>query len=402
MLATFPQQDHQDLVEAEEDLPDTSDNLFALCPYGGCEALLGEEQRIAFREFHDDLVTAVRVYEPLKRDLSAQPLVLQWVSEASSQRRHVVVAFNVRRPPWDMVLLQLEVPSTHCHYELPVVLKPKREQGQFCQSLLRSDVEFCHELAKDANDWVLFRSKLADLTCDFAEFKVVGQEELTRASLRQAAEEMRQALRAAKAAKLAQGLTAPKKRKKRSAGKQRKNKQARRPLASHLSQGEVSDLDWGSEGSVSFSEEEVEQDDPEAPTPASSSSCLPAGLVGSAESARPHRRTKQARAIPWGPFQLAPIIPASGQTGWGAICGQHCDRGNKLSCKKAVSRGSLTDAECILRLKRWLIAGCSDSNWPVHRQRSHHVELGGKALQDFAQGLSEAEMDALVASSSTA
>ena len=83
-------------------------------PYGGCEALLGEEERIAFREFHHDLVTAVRVHEPLKRDLSAQPLVLQWVSEASGQRRHVVVAFNVRRPPWDMVLLQLEVPSTHC------------------------------------------------------------------------------------------------------------------------------------------------------------------------------------------------------------------------------------------------------------------------------------------------
>ena len=358
--------------------------------------MLGEEERIAFREFHHDLVTAVRVHEPLKRDLSAQPLVLQWVSEASGQRRHVVVAFNVRRPPWDMVLLQLEVPSTHCQYELPMALKPKREQGQFCKSLLRSDVEFCHELAKDANDWVLFRLKLADLTCDFAEFKVVDQEELTRASLRQAAEEMRQALRAAKAAKLAQGLTAPKKRKKRSVGKQRNNKQARRPLASHVSQGEASDLDWGSEGSVSLSWEEVEQDDTEDPTPASSSTSLPAGPVGSA------RRAKQARAIPWGPFQLAPIIPASGQTGWGAICGQHCDRGNKLSCKKAVSRGSLTDAECILRLKRWLIAGCSDSTWPVHRQRSHHVELGGKALQDFAQGLSEPEMDALVASWSAA
>ena len=165
------------------------------------------------------------------------------------------------------------------------------------------------------------------------------------------------------------------------------------PLASHVSQGEASDLDWGSEGSVSLSWEEVEQDDTEDPTPASSSTSLPAGPVGSA------RRAKQARAIPWG---LAPIIPASGQTGWGAICGQHCDRGNKLSCKKAVSRGSLTDAECILRLKRWLIAGCSDSTWPVHRQRSHHVELGGKALQDFAQGLSEPEMDALVASWSAA
>lgn len=81
------------------------------------------------------------------------------------------------------------------------------------------------------------------------------------------------------------------------------------------------------------------------------------------------------------------------------ICGQYCDRGNTLSCKKAVSRGStLTDAVCILRLKRRLIAGCSDADWPIHRQRSHHVELGGKGLQDFAEGMSEAEMDALVES----
>ena len=65
-----------------------------------------------------------------------------------------------------------------------------------------------------------------------------------------------------------------------------------------------------------------------------------------------------------------------------------------------MSRGStLTDAVCILRLKRRLIAGCSDADWPIHRQRSHHVELGGKGLQDFAEGMSEAaEMDALVES----
>lgn len=35
---------------------------------------------------------------------------------------------------------------------------------------------------------------------------------------------------------------------------------------------------------MSLSEEDVEQDGPEATTPASSSSCLPAGLVTSAES----------------------------------------------------------------------------------------------------------------------
>ena len=55
----------------------------------------------------------------------------------------------------------------------------------------------------------------------------------------------------------------------------------------------------------------------------------------------------------------------------------------------------MRNASCVWR---WLLAGHSDQNWPVHRRRSHHVELGGKGLQDFAQGMSEEAMDALVAS----
>lgn len=226
---------------------------------------------------------------------------------------------------------------------------------------------------------------------DFDVFNIVGRTELSRESLRRSAEELREIQRAAKAAKLAQGLTAPKKRKQRS---QAKGKQKKRPLAMQDAE-DLSGEDWGSESSASdrFSEEEMAADDADG-GPASSSA-VPALSAGRVPAAR---RRKQARAIPWGPFQIAPIVPSSGQTGWGAICGQHRDRGNTLSCKKAVSRGALTDAQCILRLKRWLIAGCHDAAWPSHRQRSHHVELGGKGLQDFAEGMSEAEMDALVAS----
>ena len=151
----------------------------------------------------------------------------------------------------------------------------------------------------------------------------------------------------------------------------------------------------------------MEQDGPEATTPASSSSCLPAGLVTSAESgilpgdnvepSKPeqfHGALSNWRRL----FQQAVKLG-----GARSAASMHCDRGNKLSCKKAVSRGSLTDAECILRLKRWLIAGCSDSNWPVHRQRAHHVDLGALEAKLYKiSGMSEAEMDALVASWSSA
>ena len=118
-----------------------------------------------------------------------------------------------------------------------------------------------------------------------------------------------------------------------------------------------------------------------------------------AEAERRTNRTNQRRGVPWGPFILSPIVPKTGHSGWGAICGMHKDRGegqNSL-CKKAVSMGTtLSNADCILRLKRWLIAGMDDSEFPRHRMRSHHVSLGGVGLGAFAHGMSEEELDARV------
>lgn len=45
-------------VGEDEDLPDVSDSLFSVCPWGGCEASLREDERTVFREVHEDLVTA--------------------------------------------------------------------------------------------------------------------------------------------------------------------------------------------------------------------------------------------------------------------------------------------------------------------------------------------------------
>ena len=389
------------LVEVEDDLPDVSDNLFAVCPHGGCEEELQAAQRPVFREIHDDLVTAVRVIEPLKRDLSAHPLVLEWHSLSLQKRRFVVVAFHIRKPPWDMVLVELEEAGDS--EELPFCLAV-----QLGRQSIHSDIAFCHELARAASDWVLFRLSIGDLTVDYGIFQAAERKELSRSELRQAAAEMKQVMLAAKAAKLAQGLTANKKRKSRNSNKRKSKGKRSQTLAP-----DVSDMEWNSASESGGSASDFGADTGSVAAPASSSagparrgsasdfaadtSSVAAPASSSAGPAR-SKRVKQSRSIPWGPFQIAPIVPAAGHSGWGAICGQHCDRGNSLSCKKAMNRGSLTDAECVLRLKRWLLAGHSDQNWPVHRRRSHHVELGGKGLQDFAQGMSEEAMDALVAS----
>ena len=112
---------------------------------------------------------------------------------------------------------------------------------------------------------------------------------------------------------------------------------------------------------------------------------------------RPQKRSKQSRGTQSGPFIISPIVPASGQTGWGAICGLHRDRNDSkgASCKKALSLSICGGSHevCKLRLKRWLHAGLDDKKWPRHTQRSHHLTLGGKGLIDFAEGLLEEELD---------
>ena len=94
-------------------------------------------------------------------------------------------------------------------------------------------------------------------------------------------------------------------------------------------------------------------------------------------------RRNQRRAIAWGPVMLSPIVPHHGrQTGWGAICNLHVDRGEGASstqCKKAVSYGGMDDATCIIRLKRWLCAGLHDDDFPPMNPRTHHVRMGGGA-----------------------
>ena len=216
-------------------------------------------------------------------------------------------------------------------------------------------------------------------------FGLLGALRWTDILLRRAAEEMKQIQRAAKAAKLAQGLTAIRKRKRRTQGKR---KTSQRPLAASAAQ-DISDVEWASD-SDSLTEDAEGAD---------GSPSMPASLGKGSASAPPGPavRRQTVPSHPMGTLPNSSNHPCFRSDRLGSyICGQYCDRGNTLSCKKAVSRGStLTDAVCILRLKRRLIAGCSDADWPIHRQRSHHV---GKGLQDFAEGMSEAEMDALVES----
>ena len=109
---------------------------------------------------------------------------------------------------------------------------------------------------------------------------------------------------------------------------------------------------------------------------------------------------------PWGKgsWALAPIRNAHGAViGCGGTCKDHIDSNNPtLECKKQVQIGQsgLSYEELRLRMKRWLIAGLDDEQWvDPEQKRTEHVAMGGRALRDFAAGLSEEECDRIAGAS---
>lgn len=98
-----------------------------------------------------------------------------------------------------------------------------------------------------------------------------------------------------------------------------------------------------------------------------------------------------ARATPWGApdfdFKLAAVYSKGVQIGWGATCALHTNAddvpGVSPACKKQLVYGAegLSDSECRVRLKLWLLAGLSidlDSG----SGRKDHVALNARTMVD--------------------
>ena len=94
-------------------------------------------------------------------------------------------------------------------------------------------------------------------------------------------------------------------------------------------------------------------------------------------------------------FNLGPIYSEGVRTGYGAICGLHSNSEDApgIYCRKALTIGDLSEEDCRLRLKRWLLAGLNDDDWPEDQARSRHLSLGGLRLVDFSVGDPESVLD---------
>ena len=108
-----------------------------------------------------------------------------------------------------------------------------------------------------------------------------------------------------------------------------------------------------------------------------------------------------------GEFAFSKIEPGGVLTGYGVRCGRHVNESGhaeKTSCQKAINtkHHAISEAEARIRLKRWLVAGLTQSLDPAE-ERQAHIHLGGRGLNDFGTGstwdeFSEADLDLFLSS----
>ena len=380
------------------DSPDSLDGapamrvpLWPTCEPELCPHSLDAERQAYFEQLHAMILEVILRKAPKPSSVSQEPLVLVFESATAGSAFYATVAYNTRKKPIEAAMLDLSVAQeeTCPAGTLYVLACDRRETGHLA---MVGDVEFCLRLAQRASDWegsVLAVGPVRKMDC----FDILASMPIDWAALQKEVatdKELQAAMTAWK--KLHPKAGADKGRKRPVPGPRQGVGPAKRFHAAHPGPPISDDETWGGEGSsqsAPASDVELAPDQEAGPQ---------ANVAG--------RRQKMRRGQIWGTnptFQVAPIHAGGSPvpTGWGAICGLHSDPGRPgLQCKKAMTKAGLSDAECQLRLKRWLVEGLNDSDW-VANKRASHVSLGGVQLSQFDSGLDEASLDCMVSHRST-
>ena len=311
----------------------------------------------------------------------------------------------------DMILLELELETAKKKIPPFTLLLHSNTLGPEW----KTDVSLCVQLARVSDEWSVSVCGV-DNVRHLHKFEVSSRETFQKDDLIRLAKQIKEQQMAVRAAALADGPRQSKKRNPRGP-RRRVPKNASRLPDSDVSSGEGELHEWqlfdaGSDKSEGSDSEGFfeEHDGPalaglkeNAVSAGPGSSPRPAEAEAAVPPAEPPPKPvrvfvgKQRRGVPWGPFQIAPIYSQGSHIGWGAICGLHKDPFESTNqCRKAITlkpEQGIDDEICVLRLKRWLLAGTDDTGWPQHCLRTHHVYLGGTNLITFAEGKSEIEMD---------
>lgn len=407
--------------------------LMPMCPKDGCMHSLPDAGLAVVQSLHDRFWFIVRHHAPRPTAVAQEVLVLSLRSEAANMSKDVAVMFHTRKAPWEAAVLVLhrvsipELAAQGVAFSLAFSASAEEDlaSGRVPKIEMTSDRVLFVNLAKAASDWTFHFLEIGSVSV-LSRFDIVAVTPFDESSFAVKAKGAEEAANALQALNILLGKNSNK----RPAGsrpEQGRDLKQKRPKK--MSAERVLGLDLGSEHGSNNSQEsdgdeavvEVAGMDlnhlprPEMADhfdPASFSHDFSAGGVMS--HALPPLRLghcsadvgikgiRQRRGAQWGPFSLGPIYTDGKKSGYGAICGLHsnADDAPNTYCRKALTVGELSDEDCRVRLKRWLLAGLHDDDWPEGQGRSMHLSLGGLRLVDFSLGDSETVLDQRVANGS--
>lgn len=113
---------------------------------------------------------------------------------------------------------------------------------------------------------------------------------------------------------------------------------------------------------------------------------------GAAEEADDVANRRALRGEDWHGFSIARIYRSAMCVGVGATCGRHRDvgGGSQTACKKSIMFGAnLTESECVLRMKQWLLMGAAIPEDATDGRR-RHVAVNARSVPLWDTALIEA------------
>jgi hypothetical protein len=84
------------------------------------------------------------------------------------------------------------------------------------------------------------------------------------------------------------------------------------------------------------------------------------------------------------------------QKGWVATCRDHQNEGDATVCKRSLSVAGMSNEECCLRLKMWLLLGCKIKA-EQQEGRTKHMKVNVKSMplaaeEDLEEGMLQSLM----------
>ncbi|CAE7693670.1 unnamed protein product [Symbiodinium sp. CCMP2592] len=397
--------------------PDPQWPLLAPCPVDACEHCLPEASRPTMSRLLDLFWKVILKQAPSLKATGSEPLVVSFHSPSTRRIHDVAVMFHTLRAPHQAALLVLhreESPELMADGILASL--HASPLGRFRGQLdILSESMLLAKMATEAQDWEMRIARLGRGQL-LSRFDVIGESAIDEDEYldsRRSREQME-----ANAALAAFALAHPAEQPKRTSAKKPGQGPAQRPktqaqnslqqekklqgIIPFLSDSESSHAeDFGAEkakakaataASLAVDEAEVWLgsgcEEVAAPEPAGNA-------AASSRDPATQRGTVQHRATTWGCFTIGRHTSKFFGDGWVATCGMHHNSDDKTGvvCRKVLPVQNLTEAECKLRLKRWLVAGLDEASMGGSKARSLHLAKGGPRLNHFATGLPEEELD---------